>query len=197
MNIDKVITALRARCLIFEGRVGGFGEYASIANDAALRPPCAYVVQLSDTPGDNESITGYRQTVSDRFGVLVALPNGDYRGQSSANLADVVRDELNRALLGWEVDENYYGIVYDGRALYQMSRAVSWYSYEYVADFVISGDDLGNPETWHAQELAALPKLKEIAVTVDAIDPRDTSQPGTGPDGRPETFFIERFDRTL
>lgn len=197
MNIDKVITALRARCPIFEGRVGGFGEYAAIADDAALKPPCAYVVQLSDTPGDNESATGYRQTVADRFGVLVALPNRDFRGQSSANLADVIRDELNKALLGWEVDENYYEIVYDGRALYEMSRAVSWYSYEYVADFVIADDDLGDPETWHAQELAMLPKLEEMAVTVDAIDPRDTSQPGAGQDGRPEAFFIERFDRTL
>lgn len=183
MKIDMIIKALRARCPSFAGRVGGFGEYARIIDDGALKLPCAYVVSLADTAGENEQKNGYRQTIRDRFGVLAALPNQDPRGQHNANLADDLRDELNRALLGWRVDGDYYGIVYDGNQLYEMNRAASWYSYEYYADFMIDSSGLADPETWHQKELDELPEIDSLKITIDAIDPHDPNQGVHGPDG--------------
>lgn len=182
MKIDKVIAAIRERCPSFRGKVGGYAEYASIPDDAALPLPCAYVVPLSDTPQDAAPRTvDYRQTIRDKFGVVVGLPNRDIRGQSNANLADDIRDELNRALLDWVVDERYYGICYDGKQLYEMNRAVSWYLYEYYADFELTAED-----GWHWQENEALSPFNHMHVEVDCIEPADRNLVDRGPDGRIE-----------
>lgn len=182
MKIDKVIAAIRQRCPSFQGRVAGYAQYASIQDDAALRLPYAYVVPLSDTPQDAASRTNdYRQTIRDRFGVLVGLPNRDIRGQSNANLADDIRDELNKALLHWVVDDRYYGICYDGKQLFDMNRAASWYAYEYYAEF-----ELGPEDGWHWQENEALGPFTQIHVEVDCIEPSDKNIAPMGPDGRIE-----------
>ncbi len=196
MKIDIVIKALRERCPSFQRRVGGLGEYAQIVNDSALQMPCAYVAPMTDSAGENESQNSYRQKIRDKFGILVALPNENNRGQQSANLQDDIRHELNKALLGWRVTDEYDGIVYDGSQLFEMSRAASWYSYEYYAEFLIGDDDIGDPETWHQQELAALGPFDGMTITVDAIDPHDQNFGQHGPDGVPEGIVDIEFKKT-
>lgn len=186
MKIDTVIKALRERCPSFQRRVGGWAEYARISDDSALKMPCAYVVPMADSAGENESQNSYRQNVRDKIGILVALPNDDHRGQQSANLQDDIRKELNKALLGWCVTDEYEGLVYDGGQLFEMSRAASWWSYEYFAEFMIGDEDVGDPETWHQQELDALGSFDSMKITVDAIDPHDPNFGPHGPDGVPE-----------
>lgn len=195
MKIDTVIKALRERCPSFQRRVGGWAEYARIADDAALRLPCAYVVPMADSAGENESQNSYRQIIRDKIGILVALPNDDHRGQQSANLQHDVRHELNKALLGWRVSDEYDGLVYDGGQLFEMSRAASWYSYEYYAEFLIGDEDIGDPETWHQQELTALGQFEGMTITVDAICPHDSNVGPRGPDEVPEGIIEIDFKK--
>ncbi|WP_415257663.1 hypothetical protein [Thauera phenylacetica] len=187
MKLDPIVQALRARCPSFAGRVAGAAEFKGLPESAALPVPAAFVIPLDDNPSENRSQTGYRQALRESVAVVVALSNtADERGQASGNAVHDIRAELWKALLGWSPVEDCDGLEYEGGQLLAMDRARLWYQFEFAADIEIGSDDVGNPETWQAQELAALPMLEHVHFTLDAIDPRDPNVAGTGPDGKPE-----------
>lgn len=197
MKLEPIIQALRLRCPSFVGRVAGAAEWRGLPEKAALPVPAAFVVPLDDNPDDNRSKTGYQQVVRETVAVIVALSNeSDERGQGATVEMHDIRAELWRALLGWEPAEDYDGLQYEGGQLLAMDRARIWFQFEFSAEMEIGGTDLGNPETWQAQELAALPALEEVKFTLDAIDPRDPNVPGTGPDGRPEAEALVTLPTT-
>lgn len=197
MKIEPIVQALRLRCPSFGGRVAGAAEFRGLPEKAALPVPAGFVVPLDDNPEDNRSNVGYRQAVRERFAVIVALSNSaDERGQGAAADVHDIRAELWRALLGWPPAEDYDGLQYDGRQLLAMDRARIWFQFEFSAEMEIGSDDIGNPETWQALELAALPALEEVKFTLDAIDPRDPNVPGAGPDGRPEAEALVTLPTT-
>ena len=188
MKIDLIIQALRTRCPSFKGRVGGSAEYVSARNESALAMPHAFVIPMADTAGDNVKPNGYRQTVRDGFAVCVALANKDPRGQHNANLVHDIRIELNKALLGWEMDDEYSGITYDGGQITELNRACLWYTYEYYAEFTLGDEDAYRPETCHQQELNSLGPFKQAHLTIDAIDIH-------GPDGIAEGVVTIELDQ--
>lgn len=191
MKLDLVIQALRQRCPSFAGRVAGAAEFRVLPESQQLAVPCAFVVPLDDNPDPNRSSNGYRQTIEDGFAVVVALSNSaDERGQTSVTSIHDMRAELWRALLGWCVEPDYSGIEYDGGSVVQLDRARLWYQFEFVAAFEIAGDDIGNPDTWQAQELAAADDFTSVKFTLDAIDPHDPNAGPSGPDGQPEVEAV-------
>lgn len=197
MNLTLVVQALRARCPSFAQRIAGAAQFKVLPEAAQLAVPAGFVVPLDDTVEPNQSLNGYRQPVQDSFAVIVALPNTvDERGQASAASVHSLRLELFKALLGWQPEADYDGIVYEGGQLLAMDRARLWYQFEFSAGFEIGADDIGNVETWQAQELAALPMLEEVKFTLDAYDPADPNVAPHGSDGRPEAEAVVTIPTT-
>ena len=197
MNLDLVIQALRARCPSFATRIAGAAQFKALPEAAQLAVPAAFVVPLDDAVEPNQSQNGYRQPLRDSFAVVVALSNGvDERGQAAAATVHTLRKELWQALLGWQPEADYDGIVYEGGQLLALDRARLWYQFEFAAGFEIGSDDVGNVETWQAQELAALPLLEEVKFTLDAYDPADPNVAPHGPDGRPEAEAVVSIPTT-
>ncbi len=184
MNIDLIIAALRLRCPSFSSRVAGAAQFQLLPEKTNLTVPCAYVIPLDDNPEANRSATGYRQTVSDSFAVVVALSNtADERGQAASGNVHAIRRELFKALLGWQVSDDYDGIEYDGGNLLSLDRARLWYQFEFSAAFEIGSDDVTDPDTWQTVDLASLPALTEIHLD-DVANPADISEETQTPDGR-------------
>lgn len=184
MNIDHIIAALRQRCPSFAGRVAGAAQFQMLPATTNLQVPAAYVIPLDDNPEDNRSATGYRQRIADAFAVIVALSNtADERGQAAVGSVHAIRRELFKALLGWQVSDDYDGIEYDGGNLLSLDRARLWYQFEFSAAFEVGSDDITAPETWQAIDLAALPALTEIHLD-DIANPAEIDADNPTPDGR-------------
>jgi len=184
MNLDLIIAALRLRCPSFAGRIAGAAQFQLLSEKTNLLVPCAYVIPLDDNPDENRSATGYRQRITDAFAVIVALGNtADERGQGAATAVHALRRELWKALLGWQINDDYDGIEYGGGNLLGLDRARLWYQFEFSAAFEIGSDDTADPDTWQAIDLAALPALTEIHLD-DVANPAGISAENPTPDGR-------------
>lgn len=180
MQLDLVITQLRAFAPSLAQRVGGAAQFDMLPEKQALTVPCAYVIPLEDNPEPSKSMTSVRQEMTESFAVIVALSNTpDERGQNASISLHTVRAELWKALLGWRPVANYGHTVYEGGSLLQLDRARMWYRFEFGVPM-----EIGPEDGWEQGMLAALPKLKEVRVNVDVIDP--IAQPSPGPDGRIE-----------
>src|ERR1700728_4107174 len=96
MQIDLVIAQLRTLALLFAGNVAGAAAYANGIDDQVWLPlPAAYVMPLDDDAGENTSMAGPQQIVTERIAVIVVLANatteGDRRGQASAEQYGLMR----------------------------------------------------------------------------------------------------------
>lgn len=179
MDISLVIAALKERCTSFGGRVAGAAEYKRIAESAQLTVPAAYVIPMDDEAGENQTLNGYRQDITDVIAVIVVLSNTvDELGNVSINTVRLMRAELCRALAGWPPDAEHERLIYEGGHLLELNRVLLSYQFEFSAITQISEAD-----TWQGISNAALPAFTSIKIDVDAIDPRDPNKPGTGPDG--------------
>lgn len=184
MKLLPVVEAIRLRCPSFANRVAGAADFKALPEKANLVVPAAYVIPLDDVPEPQRSQNGYRQTLRDAFAVVVAISNvADERGQAAINAVHDLRAELWKALLGWQIDEAYGPIEYDGGQLLQMDRARLYYQFEFAASVEIVTAD-----THQAAVLAGSPNFTAMRVQVDAIDPMaDPNLKYPGPDGRIET----------
>lgn len=102
MKLTPIIAALRARCPLFENRVGGAAQFKAIPDVGKLLLPAAYVVPADDTPGEQKTQTDYWQDLTEGFSVIVVLSNDrDERGQwASFDAVHDVRADIWKALLG-------------------------------------------------------------------------------------------------
>lgn len=186
MNIDTIITALKARCPSFgeagARRISGAAEYAQISETVKMPTPAAYVVPMDDEVSQQESSNGYRQVVRDVFAVIVVLSNTtDERGQTSVVAVEDIRTELFAALLGWSPDARHDRIEYEGGQIMAIDRARLFYQFEFAADMELREED-----TYQHVFNDALPLLQEVGIQMDAIDPYDPNLVNIGPDGRIE-----------
>lgn len=180
---ETIIQALRLRCPLFSGRVAGAAQFKALQEGAALQVPCAFVVPLDESPQDNQSQNGLRQRMKESFAVIVAISNvQDERGQSAAHGRRQIRNQLWKALLGWQPSEDHDAIEYEGGSLLTLDRARMWYQFEFGAYMEIGPED-GYQETY----LNALPHYDGATIKVDVIDPVfDPNIAATGPDSRIE-----------
>lgn len=183
MNLDLIITQLRAFCPSFETRVAGAADFAALQESTALLSPCAFVIPMDDSPEASISQTAVRVPMQETFGVIVALDNRlDERGQASGNSVNAIRAELWAALLGWHPEPRYDGVVYEGGNLLTIDRARLWWRFEFGAYMEIEPSD-----GFQEGALAALPHFDGMDMKVDLIDPAaDPNLSYPGPDGRIE-----------
>lgn len=187
MQLEPIIEQIRARCSVFAGKVAGSAEFKMLDERTALAVPFAFIVPLDDQPEQNQSNVGYRQKLTESFGVVVAVSNTlDEKGQSSVASMHGIRAALWAALIGWEVSDRHDAIVYEGGQLMGMDRARLWYQFDFSAVMEIETED-----TWQAVDIASLPNYEGGTVKIDLLDPRDPNAPGApGPDGRIEGGFV-------
>lgn len=185
MKLSPVIATLRARCGLFEGRVGGAGQFKNLPQIGKLPLPAAYVLPANDEAGEQKSQTDYWQDLREGFSVVVVLDNTrDERGQAATfDAVHDVRAELWRALLGWSPEQNSGPITYLGGELLELDRGRIYYQYDFE---VVTEIDIN--DTRQQEDLDALPEFETLAIDVDFIDP------GNGPDKKIEAHT--RIDLT-
>lgn len=160
MNIDIVAAQLRANAPLFEGNVAGAARYADAVADQVFLPlPAAYVVPGDDDAGENTSMNGLYQVVTQHVGVIVVLETlkvgatrdlADRRGQAASAYLMTVRGAVFRALLNWRPDwdpENpdtnieARGLAYAGSELLEFDRARFFYQFNFSLETLITDAD--------------------------------------------------------
>lgn len=166
MQLSLIINQLKPLAPAFSGRVAGAAEYEALRDSTNLDMPSSFVVPLDDNAEKNQSLTGYRQTVQDSFGVIVILSNAlDERGQSAYDQLDTIRSELWAALLGWKPNDDYCRVEYLGAALLMIDRYRMIYQFEFSAEI-----DINQAMTWQGSDIALSPNLTQIHVDLDHKD---------------------------
>lgn len=189
MDLDAVIKQLRTRCPSFSQRVAGAAEYSVLPDAAGLNLPCAYVIPLDDKPSEQRSQNGYRQELREAFAVILRISNkSDERGQAATNEVYRLRREVFRALLGWQINDAYGIVEYEGGNLTSLSRALMDWQLEFSAVCELDASD-----TFIEVRDDELPALAGFDIGVDPISPfADPNLKQPGPDGRIE--FALRID---
>lgn len=163
MNIDLIINELKARCPTFERRVAGAAEYEDLRNSSNLKVPAAYVIPLDESAAGNETQNSIRQTLTEGFMVVVVVDNrADPRGQTATQSLHVLRKEIWKAILGWEPDEDYEMIQYDGGSLLGMDRYRLDYGFEFSTEFTIDASD-----SRIVDDVDALPAFESVHIEID------------------------------
>lgn len=181
MNLDPIISALRARCPTFQGRVAGAAQWAGLTEDENPPLPAVYVVPLREDAGPNESEVSYFQTITNTFGVILLVPNfADERGQDASRWIELLKHEVFRALLSWTMEprDEHSEIVYDGGALIYMDDARAAYQLDFAFETYLDIFD-----SWQGVELNALPPYEGADIDVDCVEP---SMHKNRPDGQLE-----------
>lgn len=163
MNLELIIDELKARCPTFEQRVAGAAEYEGLRNVSNLRVPAAYVIPLDESSAGNNLQNSIRQTLTEGFMVVVVLNNtADLRGQTATQQLHLLRKEIWKAILGWQPDDDYEMITYDGGSLLGMDRARLDYGFEFSTEFTIDESD-----SRIADDVAALPAFESMLINID------------------------------
>lgn len=162
MKLATIISALRAYCPSFEGRVGGAAEYAAI-DITNLPMPCAFVLPVSEIGEDMDSMgTDYRQRVKQVFCVVILVSTADQeRGQDAFDAIEDLKAEIFKAILGTstaETDE----IAYEGYSDPDLNRARLALQLSFSVSY-----DVVDADTGHGRELDGLPDLKGIDSKID------------------------------
>lgn len=183
MNIDLIIAQLRQRCPALGGRVAGAAQFAAVTETTSLSTPYAFVIPLEDSPEESRSQNGIRQPLTESFEVVVALDNRqDERGQGSGNAVHTMRAAIWAALLGWQPEERYDAITYEGGNLLSINRAHLWWRFEFTTAMEIEPAD-----GFQGTALAELPAFEGANMKFDPVDPAaDPNLSYPGPDGRIE-----------
>ena len=157
MNLQAVILQLKALAPVFNSNVAGAAKFAEGISDQTWLPqPAAYVMPTEETASPNEQMNGLRQTITERFEVVISLDNrADRRGQSSAESLDLFKSAIFKAILGWRPDSsddapNYQdgnpftdhssrGLRYSGGELREFDRARFFWAFIFELDVLVTG----------------------------------------------------------
>lgn len=159
MNINLVIPQLRTLATIFNNNIAGAAAYANAVADQVFLPlPCAYVVPGDEEAGENGSMTGLRQEVTERIGIIVILQTlnvggvediTDRRAQAASAYLHTIRASIFRAVLNWRPDwsadpstsNDNRGFRYAGGHLLDFDRGRFFYQFDFALDTLITDAD--------------------------------------------------------
>lgn len=192
MRISPVVEHVKRYVPAFEGRVAGGLDTDVVMGSAHMKPPAAYIIQAEDDAADTQSQTSYLQEIRDSIDVVVVLATRDDQGNLEAELLHEIRRQLLLALAGWEPDDGYDGLIYNGGDLVRLDRSRCVYRFSFSAAFTLGRAAYdhapGKPaETWEEYERDGLEPFAGVTLRLDAIDPMaDPNLKKPGPDGRIE-----------
>lgn len=185
MKLTAVLDQLQAQCPSLAGHIV---VGIDAATGAGASTPVAYLAPINDLASASVGQNILRQTIRDRFEVVLALGATD--PTKALNPLHDLRAEVWRALVGFRPGAEYNPIQYDGGELVSLDATRLLYRLRFFAEFQLGRNVSSQPaETWHERELDGLPSLTGVTVRVDAIDPADPNLKKPGPDGRLELTF--------
>lgn len=175
MRLMPVIRALRERCQLLEGRVGGAIEWSTLDRLEIQKYPAAYVVPKGAIPSGNESATGYLQTVTNNFAVIVMVAKTDARGQGAYEQLDELEASVFKSILGWQMEpkDEHTEIVFERADLIYADRDRVAYQLEFSFETVLDTSD-----TYQGVELTELSSY-------DGFDARVQTQENGALEGEP------------
>jgi hypothetical protein len=134
MKLGKIVLKLRLADTRFGNMIGGAVELTTAINNT-LTKEMAFVIPLTEDAGQNEYDNHINQELTERFGVVVAIRNdvayADKMGIAAYDALYDVRDDLFRALLGWQLREAESLIYYRGGKLVGFNGAYLYYQFEF------------------------------------------------------------------
>lgn len=134
MRLGKVVLKLRAADTSFKNFVAGSAEL-SLATRYTLRQEMAFVIPLLEDVRENKVENGIHQELVERFGVVVALKNdtsqSEKLGFDSYDRTYNIRNEIFRAILGWQTKETESQIEYRGGRIVAITSNYLWYQFEF------------------------------------------------------------------
>jgi len=134
MKLGKIVLKLRLANTRFGNMIGGAVELTTAINNT-LTKEMAFVIPLTEEAGQNEYDNNINQELTERFGVVVAIRNdvayADKMGLAAYDALYDVRDDLFRALLGWQLREAESLIYYRGGKLVGFNGAYLYYQFEF------------------------------------------------------------------
>jgi hypothetical protein len=134
MKLGKIVLKLRLANTRFENMIGGAVELSAAINNTLVKE-MAFVIPLVEEASQNEYDNSINQLITERFGVVVAIRNdvsyADKMGIAAYDALYDVRDDLFRALLGWQLREAESLIYYRGGKLVGFNGAYLYYQFEF------------------------------------------------------------------
>jgi len=193
VNLSSVILQIKALAPVFNGNVAGAAAFAVGVSDQTWLPqPAAYVMPTEESAGPNDQQNGLRQTITERFEVVVSLDNrADRRGQSSAEQLDSFKSVIFKAILGWRPDStadapsyqlgnpfpdrSSRGLRYAGGELREFDRARFFWAFIFELDVLIEAQwDGWTPPAVSLNEIQVNPPQGSFA-SFDAPITQDSS----------------------
>lgn len=173
MKVSSTIQALRERCTSFKERVFGACEYQNLSN--AINPeslPAAYVFTISETPQTLQRLeNSYYQEIDATVAVVLVVSSQDVRGQSAVDVAEELKAEVFKALLGWApLGDKNCTYEYSNYQLLDSSMcpAALFVQLEFSCPYVISVQDTRIPQQLEAETT----ELRSVSIDVDKIEPK-------------------------
>ena len=138
MNLDAIVTQLRAYAPIFNTNVAGAAQFDEAVSGQTWMPaPAAYVVPMPQEATENLSRTGLKQVITDRIGVCVLIDSSaDRRGQAAAGQVITIRAAIFAALLNWHIDptRSTQGMYFGGARAMDFDRARLFWQFDFCLD---------------------------------------------------------------
>ncbi|KVX06433.1 phage tail terminator protein [Alcaligenes nematophilus] len=197
MKLSDVVGHLRAYCPTFDRRVFVAIDFKPEREQVKVVVPALVVMPADDEARPPIAQNLAVQEVIDRFTVVLMMATAsNERGDATADALHDLRAEVWRALLGWRPGDEYEPIEYEGGEIIDMNRAVTYYGMTFSAELTVGYSNGlpadATPQTWQEYELAQLPPLSRLNISVDVIDPiADPNLQKPGPDGRTEFKLSE------
>lgn len=134
MRLGLIVTKLRLANTTFGNYIGGAAELA-LAIRNTLQQDSAFVIPLAESADPNQTDSTINQTITERFGVVVALANdskqSDKLGLTAYDRLHDIRSELFRALVGTLLLDSKSYIDYRGGRILDINPAYLWYQFEF------------------------------------------------------------------
>jgi len=119
--------------------VKGAADFGASAADGVRQLPCAFVIPLSESAGEQQLATmATQQTVRTLFGVIFAAQNlRDARGEKAlAGIIDL-RAAVRDALYGWQPSADFAPCEFAGGRMLQLDDQVLWWQDDFATQSII------------------------------------------------------------
>lgn len=126
MDMAPIIARVKDQVPAFK-IVGGAAGIAAAAK-ALAAAPAAFVVEETDSAGDNNIANDVHQRVTVNLGVFLAVPNAqDSSGEAGGGALEILRLALRAALLGWSPAAGIDPITYVSGVLFRFEPGLLWW----------------------------------------------------------------------
>ncbi|MCK5600433.1 hypothetical protein KAR91_01085 [Candidatus Pacearchaeota archaeon] len=168
MRLTAIVLKLRVAKTRFKNFIGGAAEL-NLAMKYTLKRNMCFVVPVDDTVEENRMDNAINQSIKETFGVIVALQNDAQQterlGSISYDQIHDIRNELFKALIGWNTPEAEGTIYYAGGKLVDITPAYLWYRYDFSYLTRLNGNELVNKSVE-----SQTAKIYEIAIQIGKED---------------------------